>query len=132
VKIDDPKSPLTAAFGGKHFVYQDEFFRFPVGPYSRDKLHVLLSIDVEKTDMNSGSPCAQPCNRADNDYAISWIRKYGEACFLYPWHNPTLFTTPPLRRAFSGWNPVYPGRSGGHHAQREAGGAEIAMKRRWR
>jgi type 1 glutamine amidotransferase/HEAT repeat protein/sugar phosphate isomerase/epimerase len=102
VKIEDPGSPLTAAFGGKEFVYQDEFFRFPVGPYSREKLRVLLSIDVEKTDMNQGLPCAQPCARADNDYAISWIRSYGKGRVFFSTlgHNPTLFTTPPLAAHF--------------------------------
>jgi len=102
VKIDDPNSPLTAAFGGKEFVYQDEFFRFPVGPYSREKLHVLLSMDVEKTDMNQGLACAQPCNRADHDYAISWIRSYGKGRVFFSTlgHNPTLFTTPALAQHF--------------------------------
>jgi type 1 glutamine amidotransferase/sugar phosphate isomerase/epimerase len=102
VKIDDPASPLTAAFGGKEFVFQDEFFRFPVGPYSRDKLHVLLSMDVEKTDMNQGRACAQPCNRADNDYAISWIRGYGKGrvFFCTLGHNTALFMTPPLAEHF--------------------------------
>src|SRR5687767_14875504 len=41
VKIDDPASPLVAAFGGKSFVHQDEFYRFVEGPLSRDKVHVL-------------------------------------------------------------------------------------------
>ena len=102
VKIDDPNSPLNAAFGGKEFVYQDEFFRFPVGPYSREKLHVLLSMDVEKTDMNQGLACAQPCNRADHDYAISWIRSYGKGRVFFSTlgHNPTLFTTPALAQHF--------------------------------
>ena len=98
VKIDDPNSPLTAAFGGREFTYHDEYFRFPTGPYSRDKLHVLLSMDVAKTDMNQGRACAQPCVRADNDYAVSWIQSYGKGrtFFLTLGHNPTLFTTPAL------------------------------------
>jgi len=98
VKIDDPNSPLTAAFGGREFAYHDEYFRFPTGPYSRDKLHVLLSMDVAKTDMNQGRACAQPCVRADNDYAVSWIQSYGKGrtFFLTLGHNPTLFTTPAL------------------------------------
>jgi type 1 glutamine amidotransferase len=98
IKIDDPKSPLTAAFRDEEFPYQDEFFRFSTGPYSRDKLHVLLSIDVAKTDMNQGRACAQPCVRADNDYAVSWIQSYGKGrtFFFTLGHNPTLFTTPAL------------------------------------
>jgi len=92
VKIDDPNSPLTAPFGGKEFLHQDEFFRFKDGPYSRDKLHVLLSMDVEKTDMKQGTPCGRPCSRPDNDYALSWIHSYGKGrvFFLVLGHRPAL------------------------------------------
>jgi type 1 glutamine amidotransferase/sugar phosphate isomerase/epimerase len=102
VKIDDPNSPLTAAFGGKEFLYQDEFFRFPTGPYSREKLHVLLSIDVAKTDMYQGRGCAKPCVRPDYDYGVSWIQSYGKGrvFFCILGHNPTLFTTPQLAQYF--------------------------------
>ena len=67
LKIDDPDSPLTRQFaaspltaqlGGKGFVYTDEFYHFfPDGPYSRNKLHVLISIDAEKSDLSHGT-CA--------------------------------------------------------------------------
>jgi type 1 glutamine amidotransferase len=102
IRIDDPKHPLTAAFAGKAFVHQDEFFRFPMGPYSREKLRVLLSIDVEKTDMNQGRPCPKPCSRPDNDYAVSWIRSYGKGrvFFCILGHNPTLYMTPALAEYF--------------------------------
>lgn len=100
VKIDDPNSPITAAFAGKEFLRQDEFFRFPVGPTSRDQLHVLLSMDVARTDMNQGRACAQPCARADNDYALSWIRSYGKGRVFYCalGHQPTLFMVPQTAR----------------------------------
>jgi type 1 glutamine amidotransferase len=96
VKIDDPNSPLTASFAGKEFLRQDEFFRFPIGPTSREKLHVLLSMDVLRTDMNQGRACAQPCIRPDNDYALAWIRTYGKGrVFFTPMgHQPTLFMSP--------------------------------------
>lgn len=104
VRIDDPNHPLTQVFGGKEFVYQDEFFRFPIGPYSREKLRVLLSMDIEKTDMNQGRPCPKPCVRADQDYAISWIRSYGKGrvFFCILGHNPTLYMTPALAEYFLG------------------------------
>jgi type 1 glutamine amidotransferase/sugar phosphate isomerase/epimerase len=102
VRIDDPDHPLTAVFGGKSFVHQDEYFRFPTGPYSRDKLRVLLTMDVEKTDMNQGRPCPKPCVRADNDYAVSWIRSYGKGrvFFCILGHNPTIYMTPHLAEYF--------------------------------
>ncbi len=102
IRVEDPDSPLTAPFGGKEFLYQDEFFRFPNPPYSREKLHVLLTMDVAKTDMNQGRPCASPCVRADADYAVSWIRNYGSGRVFFSilGHNPTVFTTPALAQYF--------------------------------
>jgi type 1 glutamine amidotransferase len=102
IKIDYPNSSLTAPFAGKEFLYMDEFFRFPTAPYSREKLHVLLSIDVEKTDMNQGRACQWPCVRPDHDYAVSWIRNYGKGrvFFAILGHQPTLFTNPSLADYF--------------------------------
>ena len=102
IQVEDPHSPLTAPFDGQSFLYQDEFFRFPNPPYSREKLHILLTMDVAKTDMNQGRPCASPCVRADADYAVSWIHKYGQGRVFFSilGHNPTIFTTPLLARYF--------------------------------
>jgi len=102
IRIDDASSPLTVPFAGKEFLYMDEFFRFPTAPYSREKLHVLLSMDVEKTDMNQGRACQWPCSRPDHDYAVSWIRSYGKGrvFFTILGHQPTIFTTPPLAEYF--------------------------------
>jgi len=101
VKLDDPASPINAAFAGKPFEFVDEYFRFPTAPYSRDRLHILISIDVARTDMNQGRAC-DACIRADNDYAISWIREYGKGRVFYCslGHNPAAFWTPPLLEHF--------------------------------
>ncbi|HEX3940040.1 MAG TPA: ThuA domain-containing protein [Acidobacteriaceae bacterium] len=102
LKIDDPgsplmrqfaDSPLTKDFGGKGFVYTDEFYHFlPSGPYSRKKLHVLLSIDAQRTDLSAWKV------RQDNDYGLAWIKSYGQGrvfnCALG--HTPTFFETPAL------------------------------------
>jgi type 1 glutamine amidotransferase len=102
LKIDDPGSPLTQGFHGQGILWKDEFYRFPEGPYSRDKLHVLLSIDVAKTDMNQGRPCSKPCSRPDHDYAISWIRSYGKGRVFYTvlGHQPSIFSTPAVAAHF--------------------------------
>ena len=90
VKLDDPASPLNAAFGGQEFESVDEHFRW--NNFSRQRVHVLLSIDVPKTDMNQGRGC-DICTRADNDYAISWVRSYGKGRVFYSslGHAPTAF-----------------------------------------
>jgi uncharacterized protein len=99
VKLDDPQSPLNAVFGGKSFPYQDEIYAF-TEPYSRAKLRVLLSIDyanspdVPKAEAKLKERAAAPgakqgdkdfavAARADHDYAIAWIRRWGEGRVFY-------------------------------------------------
>jgi type 1 glutamine amidotransferase len=102
VKIDDPTSPLVAAFGGKSFVHQDEFYRFVEGPLSRDKVRVLMSMDIERTDLNQGRGCGRPCVRPDADYALSWIHNYGKGRVFFTalGHTPAFFATPNLNDFF--------------------------------
>ena len=102
LKIDDPNSPLTKSFqnseltkefDGKEFTYTDEFYHFlPTGPYSRSKVHLLISVDTDKSDMSPWHV------RPDNDYGLSWIKSYGKGrvfnCAFG--HTPTFFETPAL------------------------------------
>ena len=79
IKIDDPNSPLTKSFGTASFEHVDEFYQFPMySPYSREKQHVLLSIDVEKSDRATDSRLCLQCTRPDQDYGLAWIRTYGQ------------------------------------------------------
>ena len=90
VKLDDPASPLNAMFDGKGFEISDEIYTFKE-PYSREKLHILMSIDWENAGLKGG-------NRADNDYALSWTRRYGEGRVFFCafghddaiWFNPAI------------------------------------------
>ncbi len=95
IKLDDPDHPLNKPFGGKDFEYRDEFFRFH-GPYSRDRVRVLLSIDTEKTKFQ-GRPRGN-CFREDNDYALAWVRRYGRGRVFYSTiaHNPYVFWDPKM------------------------------------
>ena len=96
LKIDDPSSPITKHFEGHDVLsYIDELYHFPpTGPYSRDKLHVLMSINIAK------SPPRRPvvAVRPDNDYGLVWIRSYGNGrvfnCALG--HSSLLFGTPTM------------------------------------
>lgn len=75
MKIDAPHHPVNACFGGKEYTIEDEIYTFKA-PYSRDKLRVLTSIDLEKSGIRKG-------NRADNDYAVSWVHNYGKGRVFY-------------------------------------------------
>jgi type 1 glutamine amidotransferase/sugar phosphate isomerase/epimerase len=99
IRIEDPGNPVTAAFGGKEFEWQDEFFRFTTPPWSRDKVHVLLSFDTEKTDLHQKPDC-EICDHTDNDYPVSWIRSYGQGRIFYTTlgHLPALFERPAMAK----------------------------------
>jgi len=90
VQIDDSNSPLTAMFHGKDirikeevYVFADKASRkdywFDHQPYSREKLRILLSLDTSEMDPAKRAKGG----RADNDYAISWIRRYGQGRVFY-------------------------------------------------
>ena len=96
VKLDDPSSPINSVFGGKGFVHVDSFFRFS-DPSPRSKVHVLLSIDVAKTDMNQGR-CLGNCVSEDGEYPLSWLRAYGKGRVFYCslGHNGFVFWNAPI------------------------------------
>jgi type 1 glutamine amidotransferase len=83
LKIEDPGSPLMTAFNGKGFEHPDEYYRFNLVTPSRDDVHVLMSIDVENTDMNQGRGCPQNCVRENADYPVTWIRREGKGRVFY-------------------------------------------------
>ncbi len=91
MKVEDPLNAITRVFGSEGFDYRDEFFR-PQGTYSRERVRVLLSIDTSKCEPNKGQARGD-CYRADNDYAVAWIRNYGRGRIFYCTiaHNPYVF-----------------------------------------
>ena len=76
IKLDDPKHPLCAAFGGKGLSIQDDVYLI-AGPYSREQVHVLLSVDAGK------APQSMTAERADGDYPVSWVKTYGRGRVFY-------------------------------------------------
>lgn len=96
IKLDDPTHPVNQAFAGQDFDYRDEFFRVHE-PYSRDRVRVLMSIDTAKTDMQQ-KPSYGAVERADNDYALAWVRQYGRGRVFYCGfaHHPSIFWDPKM------------------------------------
>jgi type 1 glutamine amidotransferase len=97
VKIDDPKSPLTAMFSGPLEIH-DEAFQFRE-PGLRDRLHVLLSIDASRMD-TTRRILAQ--RKTDLDFPVSWIKSYGKGRVFYTTmgHNAQAFADPKLLQHF--------------------------------
>ena len=84
VKIDDPKSPLTAMFHGKEFEIHDETYTFEQDSFSRRNVHVLTSIDYSKMSAEDKAKEARP--RTDADYALSYVRREGDGRVFYEGH----------------------------------------------
>jgi len=101
LKVEDPQHPLTRVFAPDGFEFRDEYFR-PQAPYSRDRVRVLLSIDVAKTDLTAGGAPRGATVRPDNDYAAAWIRNYGRGRIFYSTmaHNPYVFWNTNLLRFY--------------------------------
>ena len=67
----------TPASGASPCEFSDEIYTFKE-TYSRERQHILISIDLEASKIESGF------NRpADNDYAVSWLNKVGEGNVFY-------------------------------------------------
>lgn len=92
MKLDSPDHPLNAPFPEDGFDFRDEFFRVQ-DPYSRDRLRVLFSIDVERTDLEDPRR-----ERDDMDYAQAWVRNYGKGRVFHCTigHNPYVFWDPQM------------------------------------
>jgi type 1 glutamine amidotransferase len=84
VKIDDPKSPLTAMFHGQPFEIRDETYVFANDSFSRANVHVLTSVDYAK--MSDADKAKEKDPRPDHDYALSWIRSEGKGRLFYEAH----------------------------------------------
>ena len=78
-KLDEPSHPLNLSFEGKNFKAGDEIYQQKSPFYDRAKLRVLVSLDLsdEKT------AAAKNQKRADKDFAVSWIRPYGDGRVFY-------------------------------------------------
>jgi len=74
VRVEEPGNPLCAGIGAGSLQVRDEFYIFGE-PYSRKRVRVLLSLDLERTK--------DPGKRPDRDYPVSWIRRHGKGRVFY-------------------------------------------------
>jgi uncharacterized protein len=72
--VEDPKHPAGKPFkDGEEF--EDEWYIFQKAPFSRDNLHVILSIDKDSFKPNQVRP--------DGDYAIAWCKQLEKGRVFY-------------------------------------------------
>lgn len=72
--VEDPKHPGAKGFKEGDEI-DDEIYQFKE-PYSRDKLHIILSVDNSSIDTKKGE-------RPDKDYAVSWCHEVGKGKVFY-------------------------------------------------
>jgi HEAT repeat protein len=87
----------VAAFEGQSYRVTDEIYQLRT-PYSRENLRVLMSLDVATTNMNK----KDAIKRKDGDFAVSWVRDYGEGRVFYfsLGHREEIFWNPKLLEAY--------------------------------
>ncbi|MAW61699.1 MAG: glucose dehydrogenase [Planctomycetes bacterium] len=76
VTVEDPNHRACEHLGDK-FTITDEIYQFK-DPYSRERQHILLSLDTKASPMNVGG-----IKRTDGDFAIAWTRKQGKGRVFY-------------------------------------------------
>ena len=94
MKVEDPSNPINAAFGGQDFQIADQAFQLQE-PVFRDRLHVLLRIDAEKS---GGARRILAARKGDMDFPMSWIRRQGKGRVFYSGlgHGPDVFSNPQM------------------------------------
>jgi type 1 glutamine amidotransferase len=76
LKVEDPKHPAAKGFKDGD-EYYDEWYIFRDEPYSRDRLHIILSMYPDSFKPNAKT------ERKDNDYAIAWCHEVGKGKVFY-------------------------------------------------
>ncbi len=93
LKVEDASHPSTSMLG-ETWTLADEFYRFgmteeeAIGPvvFSRGRVHVLLSIDTERSDISKQRgiiPGRIDIMQVEGDYPLAWCRDYGEGRVFY-------------------------------------------------
>lgn len=80
IHVEDPKHPAAKSFKDTE-PYEDEMYIFDTDPYSRNKLHIILSITADSVDslLEKNKKLA----RTDNDYGISWCQEIEKGRSFY-------------------------------------------------
>jgi type 1 glutamine amidotransferase len=78
VKLDEPDHVLMRAWGKKNFKMHDEFYELGE-PYTRQDRRVLMSLDTSDPAVTA----VTPLHRKDRDFAVSWIKRFGEGRVFY-------------------------------------------------
>lgn len=89
---EDPTHPIVKdVYEGKSFELKDELYQYK--GYDRSKVRVLLALDMK----HEGN-LKENGKRADNDYALAWLKEYGKGRVFVSalGHNKEVFHNPEI------------------------------------
>lgn len=91
---EDPSFPAVRHFP-KEFVKYEEIYQPKA--WSRDKVNVLLSLDVSKLNLNNPR-----IHRADHDFPVAWTKTYGKGRVFYSTfgHTEEAWQDPDIRKMY--------------------------------
>ena len=92
---EDPSFPAVRHFPAA-FVKYDEIYQ--PKEWSRDKVHVLLSLDPTKLNYDNNPRI----HRTDHDFAVAWDKMYGKGRVFYSTlgHTPESWNDPDIRKMY--------------------------------
>ena len=92
---ESPDFPAVRHFP-KSFVKYDEIYQPKI--WSRDKVNVLLSLDVSRLDFSN----AKRIHRDDHDFAVAWDKMYGKGRVFYSTlgHTEESWDDPDIRKMY--------------------------------
>jgi type 1 glutamine amidotransferase len=95
IKIEDPDHPATEMLG-EEWVIADEIYQH--SRISRDNIHVLMSIDKEKTNLE------EQRMKPEGDYPLAWTNTYGKGRVFYAGlgHRHDVWTNPKYQKHLLG------------------------------
>lgn len=90
--VEDRKFPATRHFP-ERIEITDEIYQFR--NYSRERVRVLMSLDVSTVDLNK-----KEVRRTDRDFAVTWARNYGKGRVFYSslGHREAVWDRPDIQR----------------------------------
>ncbi|QJE98511.1 ThuA domain-containing protein [Luteolibacter luteus] len=96
VEPGQEKHPLVAMFDGQNVDFKEEIYQLKA-PYDSKKVHMLLRLDPEKSDMN-----VQGLKREDKDWGVAWARSWGKGRVFYCslGHNHDMYWNPKVLRHY--------------------------------
>lgn len=88
--------PLNAMFEGENVDFKEEIYQHKA-PYDSSKVHMLLRLDTERSDMNVGG-----IKRDDGDFGVAWVRNWKKGRVFYSslGHNHEMYWHPKVIRHY--------------------------------